>query len=57
MGQKHGFDKPMGGYLTPKSGADATALRGHFVAASGEFVGTCMVERKLQANQRSEADR
>lgn len=37
---KHSFSKPMGGFLQPKSAADQSALRGHFVAASGEIVGT-----------------
>ena len=41
MGEKHGFDKPMGGFLQPKP-ASASVIRGHFVAASGEFVGTFM---------------
>lgn len=36
----HHLDKPMFGYFTPKSAEDASALRGHFVAAAGEFVGT-----------------
>lgn len=30
----------MGGFLTPKDPATASAARNHFVAASGEFVGT-----------------
>ncbi|KAM0706034.1 hypothetical protein Q7P35_007394 [Cladosporium inversicolor] len=36
----HGFDKPMLGFFTPKSVNNESALRKHFVAASGEFVGT-----------------
>lgn len=36
----HGLNKPMFGYFTPKSAADSSALRQHFVAAAGEFVGT-----------------
>ena len=36
---KHSLDKPMYGFGTPKSGEDASALRKHFVAAAGEFVG------------------
>lgn len=39
-GKKHSFDQPMGGYFVPKDPADASAFRNHFVAASGEFVGT-----------------
>ncbi|KAK5173084.1 uncharacterized protein LTR77_003206 [Saxophila tyrrhenica] len=42
MGEKHGFDKPMGGFVQPKSAAMSSAVRGHFVAATGEFVGTFM---------------
>jgi aquaporin related protein len=34
------MDKPMLGYFTPKSAEDSSALRKHFVAATGEFVGT-----------------
>jgi aquaporin related protein len=36
----HHLNKPMFGYFTPKSAADSSALRKHFVAAVGEFVGT-----------------
>lgn len=36
----HRLNKPMFGYLTPKTAEDSSALRKHFVAASGEFVGT-----------------
>lgn len=36
----HGFDKPMLGFFTPKSVDNESELRKHFVAASGEFVGT-----------------
>ena len=36
----HGLNKPMFGYLTPKSAEDSSTLRKHFVAAAGEFVGT-----------------
>ncbi|KAK5129573.1 hypothetical protein LTR08_003159 [Meristemomyces frigidus] len=39
---KHSFDQPFGGYLEVKDAANASALRGHFVAATGEFVGTFM---------------
>ena len=38
--KKHTFQKPMGGYLEPKNAADTSAMRQHFVAATGEFVGT-----------------
>lgn len=38
--KQHGFDQPFGGYINMKPAADASAIRGHFVAASGEFVGT-----------------
>ncbi|KAK5123806.1 hypothetical protein LTR85_002442 [Meristemomyces frigidus] len=38
--RKHSFDQPFGGYLQPKDPATASAARNHFVAASGEFVGT-----------------
>lgn len=37
---KHSFDKPLGGFLPTKNAADQSELRKHFVAASGEFVGT-----------------
>jgi hypothetical protein len=36
----HGLDKPMFGFIAPKSTEDTSALRKHFIAASGEFVGT-----------------
>lgn len=36
----HRLNKPLFGYFTPKSPEDSSALRGHFVAAAGEFVGT-----------------
>jgi hypothetical protein len=36
----HSFDKPMLGFFTPKSVDNESELRKHFVAASGEFVGT-----------------
>jgi aquaporin rerated protein, other eukaryote len=42
MGEKHSFEKPMGGFVQPRNAADTSAIRGHFVAASGEFVGTFM---------------
>jgi hypothetical protein len=32
----------MYGFLTPKSAKDTSALRKHFVASVGEFVGTFM---------------
>jgi hypothetical protein len=38
----HHLDKPMYGFFTPKSAKDTSALRRHFVAAVGEFVGTFM---------------
>ncbi|KAM0712123.1 hypothetical protein Q7P37_011217 [Cladosporium fusiforme] len=34
------MNKPMFGYLTPKSASESSALRKHFIAAAGEFVGT-----------------
>ncbi|KAK4544696.1 hypothetical protein LTR36_003945 [Oleoguttula mirabilis] len=40
QGKNHSFDQPFGGYLAPKDPATASAARNHFVAASGEFVGT-----------------
>jgi aquaporin related protein len=36
----HHLNQPMFGLFTPKSAADSSAIRGHFVAAAGEFVGT-----------------
>jgi hypothetical protein len=36
----HGPDKPMFGFVTSKSTEDTSAIRKHFIAASGEFVGT-----------------
>ena len=33
----HGLDKPMFGFMTPKSAQDSSAIRKHFVAAAGEF--------------------
>ena len=39
---KHSFDQPFGGYLKLQHAASAPVARGHFVAASGEFVGTFM---------------
>jgi hypothetical protein len=36
----HGLSKPMFGFVTPKFAEDTSAIRKHFVAASGEFVGT-----------------
>jgi len=38
----HSLSKPFGGYLQPRNPEDASAIRGHFVAATGEFVGTFM---------------
>lgn len=38
--QSHHLNKPMFGYLTPKSPAETSTLRKHFIAATGEFVGT-----------------
>lgn len=38
--KQHGFDKPFGGYLRPKDASQQSAIRNHFVAATGEFVGT-----------------
>ena len=40
--ERHSFGKPMLGFGTPVSADTAPAIRGHFVAASGEFVGTFM---------------
>lgn len=40
MGEKHGFDKPLGGFKKPKPAEERSAWNAHFVAASGEFVGT-----------------
>lgn len=40
MGEKHGFDKPMGGFGTPKPANERNPWNAHLVAASGEFVGT-----------------
>ncbi|KAK5685361.1 hypothetical protein LTS10_003439 [Elasticomyces elasticus] len=41
--KKHSMDQPMFGLLgAPKDPASMSAMRGHFVAASGEFVGTFM---------------
>ena len=38
---KHSFAQPMGGFLPgPKSAAEQSTMRKHFVAATGEFVGT-----------------
>lgn len=36
----HALDKPMFGYFTPKTSDESSAFRAHFVAASGEFVGS-----------------
>lgn len=36
----HGLDKPMFGFFTPSNNNESTPLHQHFVAASGEFVGT-----------------
>jgi hypothetical protein len=36
----HDLKKPMFGFVTPKSTKDTSTIRKHFVAASGEFVGT-----------------
>lgn len=36
----HGLNKPMFGFATPKSAEDTSTMRKHFVAATGEFVGT-----------------
>lgn len=37
---KHSFAEPMFGFLPVQNAADQSTLRKHFVAASGEFVGT-----------------
>ena len=38
--KSHHLNQPMFGFFNPKSAADSSAIRGHFVAAVGEFVGT-----------------
>lgn len=38
--QSHHLDKPFYGIIPAKSQSDASAIRNHFVAAAGEFVGT-----------------
>jgi aquaporin related protein len=38
--KSHHLNRPLFGFFTPKSAADSSAIRGHFVAAAGEFVGT-----------------
>lgn len=38
--KKHSFAQPMGGFLPVKSAEEQSTIRKHFVAATGEFVGT-----------------